>query len=368
MAKTADPIVMQPPPVQPLHQRPRLARGPSYDGTSGGSALCGGGSGAELCSKGDVFSLGEALRDVRSVLLQHEVLSAAFLLVKVAELAEKQGWVIPLTEWSGAVDTAAVEARLGCRCLATIQQALDKQKIGSRVRSEAVKLPTQPLQPPTSAAPGTARPNPFGRPDRPDSGRRIDERSHAGVTSPPTPQTPPGHDEEKLVLRPSDTGTCPVAARLDAKYKESSRLLMPPIDMRRPGGRSSGSAVQRHARSQDSTGTTSPESFAERFSAPLTGLREDSEVDDGQRRNNSWRTGMFASMVSKSRQERLREREENSWASELEDSLEKLTRNSFGSMVQGRPGDSMFDGEGESVKSNTSELRDTFNEECSDAE
>eukprot|EP00929_Paragymnodinium_shiwhaense_P121151 TRINITY_DN93298_c0_g1_i1.p1 TRINITY_DN93298_c0_g1~~TRINITY_DN93298_c0_g1_i1.p1 ORF type:complete len:300 (-),score=36.36 TRINITY_DN93298_c0_g1_i1:222-1121(-) len=75
----------------------------------------------------DDFALSEALGSVRSVLLQHEPLSAAFLLLKLAEEMETQDVKISLRTWSEAVDSAALDRRMGSRCLAMLQNTLQKE-------------------------------------------------------------------------------------------------------------------------------------------------------------------------------------------------------------------------------------------------
>eukprot|EP00929_Paragymnodinium_shiwhaense_P047221 TRINITY_DN23947_c0_g1_i1.p1 TRINITY_DN23947_c0_g1~~TRINITY_DN23947_c0_g1_i1.p1 ORF type:complete len:267 (-),score=43.42 TRINITY_DN23947_c0_g1_i1:276-1076(-) len=82
------------------------------------------------------FALSSVLANVRLLILQHEPLSAAFLLLKVVESVEKQAFTIPRAELLTALDGAIAEARLGPKNLITMQEAVEKEKYGSNPRAK----------------------------------------------------------------------------------------------------------------------------------------------------------------------------------------------------------------------------------------
>eukprot|EP00929_Paragymnodinium_shiwhaense_P080448 TRINITY_DN41956_c0_g1_i2.p1 TRINITY_DN41956_c0_g1~~TRINITY_DN41956_c0_g1_i2.p1 ORF type:complete len:243 (-),score=17.62 TRINITY_DN41956_c0_g1_i2:88-816(-) len=85
--------------------------------------------------RNDGFALSQVLEDVRSMILEHEPLRAAFLLTKVAELVQQKGFMLSLGAWSDVVDEAAIDARMGSRPMALLQESV-QMEARSRLREE----------------------------------------------------------------------------------------------------------------------------------------------------------------------------------------------------------------------------------------
>eukprot|EP00929_Paragymnodinium_shiwhaense_P083724 TRINITY_DN44718_c0_g1_i9.p1 TRINITY_DN44718_c0_g1~~TRINITY_DN44718_c0_g1_i9.p1 ORF type:complete len:189 (-),score=39.20 TRINITY_DN44718_c0_g1_i9:436-1002(-) len=80
----------------------------------------------EDLQESDGYALSEILLSVHKLILEHEPLTAAFILLRLSNLVETHGHMVSLTDWSDIVDDAAVETRLGSRCLAKVQMSLEK--------------------------------------------------------------------------------------------------------------------------------------------------------------------------------------------------------------------------------------------------
>eukprot|EP00929_Paragymnodinium_shiwhaense_P114805 TRINITY_DN83319_c0_g1_i1.p1 TRINITY_DN83319_c0_g1~~TRINITY_DN83319_c0_g1_i1.p1 ORF type:complete len:256 (-),score=18.75 TRINITY_DN83319_c0_g1_i1:78-845(-) len=78
------------------------------------------------CEHTDTVALSDVLMNVRHLILQHEPLNAAFLLVRLADLIQKHGYTVSLNDWSDIVDDAAADSTKGSNVLATVQMSLDK--------------------------------------------------------------------------------------------------------------------------------------------------------------------------------------------------------------------------------------------------
>eukprot|EP00929_Paragymnodinium_shiwhaense_P044999 TRINITY_DN23049_c0_g1_i1.p1 TRINITY_DN23049_c0_g1~~TRINITY_DN23049_c0_g1_i1.p1 ORF type:complete len:255 (-),score=36.89 TRINITY_DN23049_c0_g1_i1:1137-1901(-) len=113
--------------------------------------------------------LSDVLLSVRSVILQHEPLSAAHLLAKLAEMVAKEGFAICLREWSEAVDTAAIEARQASRSLAVMQEAVLKKERSCSNEQHPAAAPASEIV----SGPGPATTAHLEEPSQPEERREI---------------------------------------------------------------------------------------------------------------------------------------------------------------------------------------------------